>query len=220
MFNERSSRHWSIQQRDKHFDKLRKIKYETSTKNHKENSPELKVSTVFRHQSPILFTVQPAFKMGHLQFEEQFLVFETLSVILLGFPFFDKNEIIIDAHNRLFQTPDFTFQLSFMQVKGNSKQKRLNSRKMSMLKTKTSSTLSPGEQKSLELTPSEESDAQEQSGLVEPSVKFVKLGLGLTTTPFCNYYNRSSTSQRFSSSYNQNYHTRTSSLLDTTCAKT
>ena len=124
MFNESSSRHWSIQQRDKRFDKLRKVKYETSTKNHKENSPDLKVFTAFRHQSPILFTVQPAFKMGHLIFEEQFLVFETLSAILLGCPVFDKNEIFIDAHNRLLQTPDFTFQQNFMHVKGNSKQKR------------------------------------------------------------------------------------------------
>ena len=51
-----------------------------------------------------------------------------------------------------------------------------------MLKTKTTYTLSPGEQKSLELIPSEETDAQEQIGLVEPTVKFEKLGLGLTST--------------------------------------
>ena len=50
-----------------------------------------------------------------------------------------------------------------------------------MLKTKTTYTLSPGEQKSLELIPSEETDAQEQIGLVEPTVKFEKLGLGLTS---------------------------------------
>ena len=51
-----------------------------------------------------------------------------------------------------------------------------------MLKTKTTYTLSPGEQKFLELIPSEETDAQEQIGLVEPTVKFEKLGLGLTST--------------------------------------
>ena len=51
-----------------------------------------------------------------------------------------------------------------------------------MLKTKTTYTLSPGEQKSLELIPSEETDAQEQIGLVEPTGKFEKLGLGLTST--------------------------------------
>ena len=132
----------------------------------------MNVSTAFLHQSPILFTVQLTFKIGHLQFEEQFMVFETLSAILLGFPFFDKNEIIFDAHNRLLQTPEFTFQLNLMHIKGNNKQKRLNSRKKIMLKTKTTYTLSPGEQKSLELIPSEETDAQEQIGLVEPTVKF------------------------------------------------
>ena len=76
------------------------------------------------------------FKIGHLQFEEQFMVFETLSAILLGFPFFDRNEIIIDAHNRLLQTPEFTFQLNLMHIKGNNKQKRLNSRKKSCSKPK------------------------------------------------------------------------------------
>ena len=69
-----------------------------------------------------------------------------------------------------------------MHIKGNNKQKRLNSRKKNMLKTKTIYLLSAWEQKSLELIPSEESDAQEQIGLVEPSVKFEKLGLGLTST--------------------------------------
>ena len=163
----------------KHFDKISRNLYQ---KPEKTNPPEINVSTAFLHQSPILFTVQLTFKIGHLQFEEQFMVFETLSAILLGFPFFDKNEIIIDAHNRLLQTPEFTFQLNLMHIKGNNKQKRLNSRKKIMLKTKTTYTLSPGEQKSLELIPSEETDAQEQIGLVEPTVKFEKMGLGLTST--------------------------------------
>ena len=163
----------------KHFDKISRNLYQ---KPEKTNPPEINVSTAFLHQSPILFTVQLTFKIGHLQFDEQFMVFETLSAILLGFPFFDKNEIIIDAHNRLLQTPESTFQLNLMHIKGNNKQKCLNSRKKIMLKTKTTYRLSPGEQKFLELIPSEETDAQEQIGLVEPTVKFEKLGLGLTST--------------------------------------
>ena len=35
---------------------------------------------------------------------------------------------IIDAHNRLLQTLELTFQLNLMHIKGNNKQKRLNSR--------------------------------------------------------------------------------------------
>ena len=185
----------------KHFDKISRNFYQ---KPEKTNPPEINVSTAFVHQSPILFTVQLPFKIGHLQFEEQFMVFKTLSAFLLGFPFFDKNEIIIDAHNRLLHTQEFTFQLNPMHIKGNNKQKRLNSRKKIMLKTKTTYTLSPEEQKSLKLIPSEETDAQEQIGLVEPTVKSEKLGLGLTRTldkltkkqnyhPTCNQYNRSST---------------------------
>ena len=102
----------------KHFDNISGNLYQ---KPEKTNLPEINCSTAFLHQSPILFTVQLTFKIGHLQFEEQFMVFETLSAILLGFPFFDKNEIIIDAHNRLLQTPEFTFQLNLMHIKGNNK---------------------------------------------------------------------------------------------------
>ena len=126
----------------KHFDKISRNLYQ----NQKKTNHQINASTAFLHQSPFLFTVQLTFKVGHLQFEEQFMVFETLSAILLGFPFFDKNEIIIDAHNRLLQTPEFTFQLNLRHIKGNNKQTRPNSRKKTMLKTKKTYTLSPGEQ--------------------------------------------------------------------------
>ena len=63
-----------------------------------------------------------------------------------------------------------------MHIKGNNKQKRLNSPKKIMLKTKTTYTLLPWEQKSRKLIPSEESDAHEQIGLVELTVKFEKTG--------------------------------------------
>ena len=61
----------------------------------KTNPPEINVSTAFLHQSPILFTVQLTFKIGHLQFEEQFMVFETLSAILLGFPSLTKMRLLL-----------------------------------------------------------------------------------------------------------------------------
>ena len=89
----------------KHFDKISRNLYQ---KTEKTNPPEINVSTAFLHLSPIFNKVQLTFKIGHLQFEEQFIVFETLSTILLCFPF-DKNKMIIDAHNRLLQTPEFNF---------------------------------------------------------------------------------------------------------------
>ena len=133
----------------------------------------------FFHQSTILFTVQLTCKIGHLQFEEQFMVFETLSAILLGFPFFDKNDIIIDAHKNLLQIPDFTFQLNLVHIKCNNKQKRLNNGEKVLLQTKITYTLSPGDQKFLELIPLEDCDAKIEIELVEPTVE--KLGSCLAT---------------------------------------
>ena len=57
------------------------------------------------------------------------MVLETLSAILLGFPFFDKNEIIIDAHNRLLQTPEFTFQLNLMHIEQQTTNKNVSTNK-------------------------------------------------------------------------------------------
>ena len=86
------------------FDKISRNLYQ---KTEKTNAPEINVSTAFLHLSPIFIKVQLTFKIGHLQFEEHFIVFETLSAILHGFPF-DKNEIIFDdksfAHKRQQQT--------------------------------------------------------------------------------------------------------------------
>ena len=68
-----------------------------------------------------------------------------------------------------FKHQNIIFQLNLLHIKDNSKQKRLNSRKKIMLKTKATYMLLPGE-KCLEPFPSEESDAEEQVGLVEPTV--------------------------------------------------
>ena len=63
------------------------------------------------------------------------MVFEKLSGILLSaFPFFDKNEITIDADNRYLHFPDFTFQLNLMQTAGSKTSKRFNNKRKIYLK--------------------------------------------------------------------------------------
>ena len=160
------------------------------------------------------------------------MVFETLSAILLGFPFFDKNEIIIDAHNILLQTPETNFQLNFMHIKGSNKQERPNSRKKIMVKTKTTLTLSTGEQKIFGTILIRGIWCTRTNWTSRACTQILKTRLWSNEHawqtykepkyyPTCNQYNRSSTSQwtRFSSSNIRNCHTRASSLLDTTWAK-
>ena len=106
----------------KHFDK---IYNHLTQKPIKKAPPEITVSTAFMHQSQILFTTNLTFKVGHLELTEDFMVFEKLSGILLGFPFFDKNEITIDAHNRYLHFPEFTFQLNLMQMAGSKTSKTI-----------------------------------------------------------------------------------------------
>ena len=51
-----------------------------------------------------------------MELREDFMVFEKLSGVLLGFPFFDKYETTIQANNIFLHFPDFTIQLKLMQT--------------------------------------------------------------------------------------------------------
>ena len=131
----------------KHFDK---IYNDLTQKPIKKASPEITVSTAFMpfmHQSQILFTKNLFFKIGHLELTEDLRVFEKLSGILLGFPFFDKNEIRMDAHNCYQPFPDFTLQLNLMQTAGSKTSKRFNNKRQIYLKTTTRVIINHGEHK-------------------------------------------------------------------------
>ena len=134
------------------------------------------------HQSQILFTTNLTFKIGHLEITEDFMVFEKLSGILLGFPFFDKNEITIDAHNRYLHFPEFTFQLNLMQTAGSKTSKRFNNKRKIYLKTTTRVIIHPGEQKMIEHMPYQPLEADHQIGIVEPTTKLENIGVCLTST--------------------------------------
>ena len=163
----------------KHLSKIEK----STNKNYKRNEPpEITVSTAFLNQSKILYTTELEFKIGHLDFIEQFMVFENLSGILLGLPFFDKYKIKIDVHNRLLQSPEFSFQLNTMQTVGSSTPKRLHHKTKIYLKTMEDIKISPGNQTILKLQPDNEITVESQIGIVEPTIKFEKLGLCLTSS--------------------------------------
>ena len=81
------------------------------------------------------------------------MVFGKLSGILLEFPFFDKHEIRIDAHNRFLHFPDFTFQLNLMQTAGSKISKPFNNKRKIYLKPTTRVIINPGDQKMIELMP-------------------------------------------------------------------
>ena len=63
----------------------------------------------------------------------------------------------------------------------NNKQNRLNNGEKVLLQTKITYTLSPGDQKFLELIPLEDCDAKIEIELVEPTVELEKLGSCLAT---------------------------------------
>ena len=128
----------------KHFDK---IYNDLTQKPIKKASQEITVSTAFMHQSQILFTKNLLFKIGHLELTEDLMVFENLSGIILGLPFFDKNEIRVDAHNCYLHFPDFTLQLNLMQTAGSKTSKRFNNKRQIYLKTTTRVIINLGEHK-------------------------------------------------------------------------
>ena len=103
--------------------------YNQHGKINKKAPPDISVSTAFLQQSMILFIAKLKIKIGHTTLDEEFLIFENLSSTLLGLPFFQRQKIILDPHNRRLDFPELTFKLKTMKIKGRGKQKRLNARK-------------------------------------------------------------------------------------------
>ena len=108
------------------------------------------------------------------------MVFEILSAILPGFAFFDKNEIIIDAHKTTSNTR-IHFSAQPYAHKRQQQTKTSQQPAKDHAKNQNKLTLSPGEPKSVELIPSEESDTG-TNWTSRVYVKFEKLGIGLTRT--------------------------------------
>ena len=110
------------------------------------------------------------------------MVFEKLSGILLGFPFFDKKEITIYAHKNYLHFPDFTFQLNLMQTGSWKTSKRFNNNRKVYLKTTTRVIIKPVEPKLIELMPYQPLEADHQIGIEEPTTKLENKGVCLTKT--------------------------------------
>ena len=91
-------------------------KFQKSTnKNYKRNVVIHEI-TAFPNQANILYTLELEFKIGHLEFTEEFVVLD-------------------NHHNRLLQYPEFSFQLNIMEALGSLTPKRLDYRSKTYIKT-------------------------------------------------------------------------------------
>ena len=75
----------------------------------KHDPPKYKVSVTSRAKVEVLFQVDLKFQLGNKNFLDRFLILPDMNDILLGLPFLDKNNVVVDCKRCLLRSPDFFF---------------------------------------------------------------------------------------------------------------
>ena len=121
---------------------------------------------------PINSQAEIKFKIGHLEFTENFLVLPTMNSIILGNPFFRKHSIEISPTENLLKFPDLTFQLNEIKSLNNNRSFVKPSCSYN-LKTMQKRTLKPNEQKVIACSlPQDAPCLNGCSGTVTPDEKY------------------------------------------------
>ena len=79
--------------------------------------PKYKVSVASRAEVEVLFQVDLKFQLVNKNILDRFLISPDMNDILLGLPFLDKNNVVVDCKRRLLCFPDFTFLFILLALK-------------------------------------------------------------------------------------------------------
>ena len=82
-----------------------------------QDPPKYKVSVASRAKVEVLFQVDLKFQLGNKNFLDRFLILPDMNDILLGLPFLDKNNVVVDCKQRLPRFPDFTVFIHSLSIK-------------------------------------------------------------------------------------------------------
>ena len=81
----------------------------------KADPPSYKVSVASRSKVEVLFQADIKFNLGNKKFTERFLILPDMNDMLLGLPFLDKKNVVVDCKRRLLKFSDFTFCIHSLQ---------------------------------------------------------------------------------------------------------
>ena len=125
------------------------------------------VSVANRSPVKILSTAVIKFTLSNIEYVEPFLIAPNLKNTLIGLPFFEKNNILIDAKHRILITQDLSLHLNMIQNKAGEKQHCRTPKKPLALYT----------------AKKPHPKVRNKTGVVEPSIKFeAKTGLCITSS--------------------------------------
>ena len=99
---------------------------------------------------PIQKQVSLTFSIGLHSFKDSFLILPTMNNVILGNPFFKKQNITIDPRNNLLKLPDFTVQLSEMKPNQGKKRKFVKKMKKIPILLSKKTNIAPQQQALLE----------------------------------------------------------------------
>ena len=151
-------------------DKIKKVS-PTSIENLPSNpSPVVKVAN--GSYAKTLGLVNISFTLANQPFTEQFLILPKMSKPILGLPFFERNDILIDLKSRKLLLPDITLQINSV-AKANGSEKTIHHKNKFALKSAQKITIQPHSQEVLKCA-IDKKFSEEIIGIVEPNAGFEK----------------------------------------------
>ena len=125
--------------------------------------------------------VNISFTLANQPFTEKFLILPKMNKPILGLPFFERNDILIDLKSRKLLLPDITLQINSV-AKANGSKKTIHHKNKFALKSAQKITVQPHSQEVLKCA-IDKKFSEEIIGIVEPNAGFEKSsGLCLTSS--------------------------------------
>ena len=141
------------------------------------------VSVANKSPVKILSTAVIKFTLSNIEYIEPFLIAPNLTNTLIGLPFFEKNNILIDAKHRILITQDLSLHLNMIQNKAGGKQHCRTTKKPFALYTVKKLTIPPDCQELIQCDLTDHPEMRNKTGVVEPAIKFEgKTGLCITSS--------------------------------------
>ena len=142
------------------------------------------VSVANRSPVKILSTAVIKFTLSNIEYVEPFLIAPNLTDTLIGLPFFEKNNIFIDAKHRILITQDLSLHLNMIQNKAGEKQHCRTPKKPLAPYTAKKLLIPPDCQELIQCQDlTDHPEMRNKTGVVEPSIKFEgKTGLCITSS--------------------------------------
>ena len=112
------------------------------------------------------------FTLSNIEYVKPFLIAPNLANTIIGLPFFEKNNILIDAKHRILITQDLSLHLKMIPNKAGEKKHCRTPKKPFALYTVKKLTTPPDCQELIQCDLTDHPEMRNKTGVLEPSIEF------------------------------------------------